>query len=58
MSLFSLRTSDSYVRLLRHEVEQRVQPKCAVRLDVVSLLVLNDSRRIIRHYRNALSESA
>jgi len=31
--------------------------ECAVRLDVVSLLVLNESRGIIRHYRNAVSEA-
>lgn len=29
---------------------------CTVRLDTVSLLVLNDSRGLIRHHRNALSE--
>ena len=30
--------------------------ECAVRLDIVSLLVLSENRGIIRHYRNAVSE--
>ena len=29
---------------------------CAVRFDLVSMLILNDSRALLRHHRNALSE--
>ena len=46
----------SFERLVAAYLTTAEIDECTVRFDIVSLLVLNDSRGIIRHHRNALSE--
>ena len=46
----------SFERLAAAYLASADVDECAVRLDIVSLLVLSDNRGIVRHHRNALSE--
>lgn len=46
----------SFERLAAAYLASADVDECTVRLDIVSLLVLSNSRGIVRHYRNALSK--
>ena len=46
----------SFERLAAAYLSSADVDECTVRLDIVSLLILNNNRGIVRHCRNALSE--
>lgn len=48
---------DSLERLAASYLTEHLDSgECTVRFDQVSMLILNDSRALLRHHRNALSE--